>query len=619
MKKYLLILTCLLATSLTLSAQDPLYSFDFEAETPYIGIVQQYGSPWATWSGASGGSEDVIVSNAFAYSGKQSLNCKKDNDVILDLNDITTGRYKISFYMFVKQESVAYFNLLIDFNGQNSNWATETFFNKDGSAITNADGTDAGSFFYVHQEWYKVEFIIDLDDDFATMIFNNKQIANWKWSKGATGNSNRIKLDALNFYGWTDRNGTASDFFIDDIVISEITAPGEPIELTTNVVNNDVELNWTEPSTTPTSYAISKNGRVFKTGIESNEFTDEKLYPNKFEYQVRAFYDDLGYSHGSNVAIADIPGGIKRNQVLFEIFTGTWCGYCPGAARGADDLHEGEYNTAIIEYHNGDKYSFPDCQVREEYYTVSAFPTTTVDGLNGFSGGSATESLINSYLTLFEEREVVPSIHQMDIEIDESGSGQFTANITVEQLNSYFSDGLILRSVLTESHISEIWGNGLTEVNFVCRKLFPNANGYPLDFSAGNTATYSFDFSLSEYVANNCELVCFIQHDPTKEVVQTAKVDFGLSSINQPFSNTYIEVYPNPTNGRFSLDINSATPKDISIRIMTVTGELLQEYNLRNSLMSSRSFDLSAYSSGVYFIQINDGMNTTVKKITLID
>jgi hypothetical protein len=31
---------------------------------------------------------------------------------------------------------------------------------------------------------------------------------------------------------------------------------------------------------------------------------------------------------------------VPRNYVLVEIATGTWCGYCPGAALGADDLIE---------------------------------------------------------------------------------------------------------------------------------------------------------------------------------------------------------------------------------------------------------------------------------------
>ena len=29
---------------------------------------------------------------------------------------------------------------------------------------------------------------------------------------------------------------------------------------------------------------------------------------------------------------------VDREKVLVEVGTGTWCGYCPGAAMGIDDL-----------------------------------------------------------------------------------------------------------------------------------------------------------------------------------------------------------------------------------------------------------------------------------------
>ena len=602
--------------SLNAHSQNVIYSVDFEDYTPYIGIVEQVGFPWETWSGATGGSEDVIVSNEFSYSGENALNCKKGNDVVLNLEDISSGRYEISFYMLIKTNYVGYFNMLLDFEGKNSLWATSTFFYKDGSASTSAGESNAASFNYQHNEWFNVRFIVDLDDDFATMFINDNEITSWKWSRGISGNHSLSKLDAINFYGWSGRDGTGSNFFIDDIEITEISAPQTELELTAERNDNNVNLTWTGHNEMIESYILIRNDKVIASGISNTEYNDLNVYPSEYEYRIRAYIPGMGYSHSSNAVSIKIPGGVIRNMVLFEINTGTWCGYCPGAAMGADDLEEGDYEVAIIEYHNGDDYANNDCKIRENYYQVSGYPTTTVDGIEGMTGGSNNNSLINSYDMLYKKRENIPSTHEMNVEINNNGD-EYTVNIDIQQQSSYFTGGLVLRTALVESHIEEYW-QGLDELNFVCRKMYPDAYGTMLDFSAEDIASVSFDLSVAGYNKENCEFVAFIQHEATKEVVQTVRFDLGITNIESRERDVSVNLYPNPGNGIFYLDVINSRSQNISIDIVNSAGMIIERYQSKNVKVMSKVIDISDQPAGIYFARISNGSKVFVKRLNLI-
>ena len=99
---------------------------------------------------------------------------------------------------------------------------------------------------------------------------------------------------------------------------------------------------------------------------------------------------------------------VDRERVIVEIATGTWCGYCPGAAMGADDLVANGHDVAIIEYHNGDAYANTASNARNSYYAVSGYPTAHFDGVLDVVGGSATSSMYGSYLPLYNQRIVIP-------------------------------------------------------------------------------------------------------------------------------------------------------------------------------------------------------------------
>lgn len=316
---------CVALISMATMAQTTLIGEDFETFTAGTGIADQAGAPWTTWSGTTGGSEDPVVSTDQAHGGANSIYVIANNDLVLDLGAQSTGRFQVKFWIYVTSGNAAYFNLLSDFAGTSSEWATQTKFNGDGTGLVDAGGADAGTFTYSHDTWIEINYIVDIEDDFATLYIDGSEIISWQYTRGSFGDGCAPILDAVNIYGWTDDSGNPSDFYIDDIEFIQQVAVDAPTNLVANVTGSDISTTWDAPATgTPDSYSLMKNGVVLASGLTDLFYDETNLYPNTYTYVVRAHYDGLGYSASSNEAEGTVAGGVLRNLVLLELHTGTW-------------------------------------------------------------------------------------------------------------------------------------------------------------------------------------------------------------------------------------------------------------------------------------------------------
>ncbi len=87
-----------------------------------------------------------------------------------------------------------------------------------------------------------------------------------------------------------------------------------------------------------------------------------------------------------------------------------------------------------------------------------------------------------------------------------------------------------------------------------------------------------------------------------------------INSISESGKDKLFSVYPNPTNGTITI-LAPPTNDDIKIDIVNITGDVVKMIDTNNS--SSNSFDLSAFSKGVYLIKINADSYSVIKKLII--
>ncbi len=93
-------------------------------------------------------------------------------------------------------------------------------------------------------------------------------------------------------------------------------------------------------------------------------------------------------------------------------------------------------------------------------------------------------------------------------------------------------------------------------------------------------------------------------------------VNVILSGISENKTEINIKTYPNPSNGKFMLEISSG--KTVYIEVINELGQILQkEFINECSIRNTKPIDLSSHKAGIYFIKVTSGTDTVEKKILI--
>ncbi|HYG52414.1 MAG TPA: T9SS type A sorting domain-containing protein [Flavobacteriales bacterium] len=96
------------------------------------------------------------------------------------------------------------------------------------------------------------------------------------------------------------------------------------------------------------------------------------------------------------------------------------------------------------------------------------------------------------------------------------------------------------------------------------------------------------------------------------------KMAHAQSNTTQNSENIGMEVYPNPTNGELTIQVNGFNPenKNQKLVLFNALGEQLQTINVTSE---KTIFDLSSYENGIYLISFCDGISAETVRVPKIN
>lgn len=223
---------------------------------------------------------------------------------------------------------------------------------------------------------------------------------------------------------------------------------------------------------------------------------------------------------------------VARECVLFEIFTGVNCQYCPAAANAMVQMLDEGLAIAPVAVHTNafstsDFYT-TETNARASFYGISSYPTAKVDGkLTSQGGGHADETNYPQYRNLYNNRIAISSPFTIDLSYTYLEGSMCQVTAVVNKVGDCTATNLKVMIALTESHIQRSW-QGMTELNAVTRDFLPTHTGTAF---SGESITVVETFDMAGYAKENMHLVAWVQSFSTKEVFQAVRLSMEPENV----------------------------------------------------------------------------------------
>jgi energy-converting hydrogenase Eha subunit F len=290
---------------------------DFDSYTAGVQLVAQNNVDWDTWSGGGGTGEDPFVSNAFSFSGSNTVVIAQNNDLIRYHGQLTSGKWYISFFLYIPTGQSGYFNSMSGFTPNPFQWAHEVYFDVGGAGrLIGVPGAPI-AFTWAENTWQQAMVVVDLDLDLAEFWFGDSDpltmVHSWQWTQGGTVN---LQLDVTDFFG----AAATEEMYVDNYYFGDVMPPIVPVALssfTADVNNGVVELNWaTATETNNNGFAIdrkSTNSEYTQIGFvpgfgtttepRSYSFTDNSVTPAVYSYRLKQVDYDGTFKYSDVVEV----------------------------------------------------------------------------------------------------------------------------------------------------------------------------------------------------------------------------------------------------------------------------------------------------------------------------
>ena len=275
------------------------------------------------------------------------------------------------------------------------------------------------------------------------------------------------------------------------------------------------------------SYQIDDNEAV----IQDFETNLASLEEQTFSFQKKA--DIMPGSHNITVSILNVndeedvtSDNVISKEVnvawcslqrkpLIEHFSSSTCAPCVAVNEAMVLLTEKYYNQYTYTKYpvnfpsTGDPYYNEDCKTRKVFYNVLGAPTLFLDGdLYG-----------NTFINDEDFKKQLDTPNYIDIKgifnIDETDTLNININVDVLSFINLYQKRLHV-AINEKTTTGNASYNGETEFHHIMIKMLPDANGTPIDLTAGEVQHFEFNYNMKDTFveeSSDLEVVVWVEDD----------------------------------------------------------------------------------------------------------
>ncbi|MCF8244816.1 MAG: T9SS type A sorting domain-containing protein [Saprospiraceae bacterium] len=571
---------------------------------------------WSTWSGATGGAEDGILTSEQAYSGSTSMKVGNSGaqDVLLLLGDQSSGSYRLSWQMYIPAGAHGYYNIQNEAT-PGVQWNLDLYFNSDvagastpGVGVVSQSGT---TFTTVEDQWFEVAMTFDLDNDQLALFIDGQLIETTAY----TGNNGSIDFFSVD---------TDNTYYIDDVEYLELPSCAAPDAIicdglefyqdgSTTGGQNPWWSTWSgttggaEDGIVTTATAANGVNSMVVEGTGTQDVI--LLLGNKstgnfiLSWNMFVAKDHVGYY---NVQNTETPGQAWNLNVHFgNDATGATAVFGQGiVAEGAVPFTypEDQWFEVVHEF---------NLDNNEINLWINGTQVLTGAAYTGNIGSIDFFSINADHLAFYDDiyyTESIPPIPTVDV----------TFRVNMEKEASVNSQGVRLAGSMTgwADVLMTDMGNNIWETT--------------IELPVGDVIQYKFKNGPNGWETNDDLMACgvddgngaFNRQNTVGNVNETYGtycfnwcVDCALVGTNETVFAKSIGMNPNPAGDYVNLTYNFENLTNLNVRLVNGLGQMMIERNLDNATNGSERLDISNLPSGAYTVVFSNGEQVAAKRL----
>ena len=567
-------------------------------------IAKDGAEHWTTWSKKEGGSEDGKVVD---LNGNKAGYLTFGNDQVLLLGGYKSGEFDLELDVYVPAGSAAYYNVLHEFNGNNSSWAMQSYLHMtdngmgnpvmaEGHGSVHAGEANIADIPCIYDAWMHFRMHINANTDKAELYYTmpgaeEVKACEWQWSKDCFGESVvGRKLDAMNFYPSNNK----SKYYIDNLSLKRYGGAASAI--------------------------VTIDKEEIKTSMDVDDMTSVELEIENIGTSIAEYVAWVDYGQGAmsdkaevvSYSLEDIstskPIGWGSKTLTFEV-----AALYPSSSYGNSVM--GTYVTAAAYFLGDFKDQLGNSVPMLEPGTNMIFRIYS-QGINGVPGKvlaekalPAEEIILDWNVVFFDEPVLLTGFDfYAAVEMTQAADGvpMVLDGNTNGQLEGYGdlcrqSSSAAFRSISDFIEGDTKYGN--LHIMVMCEGD-PVKGGWAelskkdgvLEIGAKETIDLNFvSVGLEKGKTYDAKVVF---NTNTEEGVIEIPVSLNIlgENVEEILSNTY-NIYPNPTSAQVTVEGENIN----YIAVYNSVGQLVKVVRTQNNVV-----DMSANENGVYFFNIVD-------------
>jgi hypothetical protein len=104
---------------------------------------------------------------------------------------------------------------------------------------------------------------------------------------------------------------------------------------------------------------------------------------------------------------------------------------------------------------------------------------------------------------------------------------------------------------------------------------------------------------------------------PPQTVDYLLNMSFQGTGVNDSELTSNLNVFPNPTNGKFTVSISNPEAMDMTIELVSISGQVVYRNEVKATSSYNNEIDATTFAKGVYYLKVNNGKDVKIEKVVV--